>query len=143
MELATLLFLGNLGGTEIFVIVFVILYEFSFFAIFSIDKRDIYNHDKHFYYNLMKEIQGSVISEKCFYIEYSLMAIFEPMKYTHKIDYSIPIYNLIVGKFLCYFLKYIELNGTPIFQLPIIWLFNINYFFRTIYYSNTDFLESE
>lgn len=29
MELATLLFLGNLGGTEIFVIVFVILLFFG------------------------------------------------------------------------------------------------------------------
>jgi len=67
----------------------------SYFAIFSVDKRDIYNHPKQFYFKLMKEIEGSVISEKCFYIEYSLMAIFEPMKYTYKIDYSNCIYNFI------------------------------------------------
>jgi len=115
----------------------------SYFAIFSIDKRDIYNHDKRFYYNLMKEIEGSVISEKCFYIEYSLMAIFGPMNYTYKIDYSNCIYNFIFRDILCKFFKYIELNGSPIFQLPLIWLFNANYFFRNYYNFNTDLLEAK
>ena len=35
----------------------------SYFAIFSVDKRDIYNNTKDYYFKLMKEIEGSVISE--------------------------------------------------------------------------------
>lgn len=111
----------------------------SLFAIFSIDKRDIYNHDKYFYHTLMKEIEGSVVSEKCFYIEFSLMAMFAPMNYTYKINYSNGVYN-----FLTYIIfNNFEINGIPILQIPHIWAINMNYFLRKYYNSNTDFLEAK
>jgi hypothetical protein len=102
----------------------------SYFAIFSVDKRDIYNNTQDYYFKLMKELEGSIINEKGFYIEYSLMAIFNPMKYTYKIDYSNCVYNFIFRDCLSKIFKYIELNGSPVFQIPLIWLFNINYFLK-------------
>jgi hypothetical protein len=66
----------------------------SYFGIFSCNKKDIYNHDKSFYFKHMKSLQGAANDELSHYYERSWEAMFYPMNNTYFINYTNILSNI-------------------------------------------------
>jgi len=76
----------------------------SFFGIFSLNRKDIYNHKKQIYFKYMKSLEGAINDELSHYFERSWEAIVYPMNYTYKLNYT----NKITTFIQKYFANYIK-----------------------------------
>lgn len=110
----------------------------SLFGIMSVNKKDIYNHDKQYYYQFMKSLEGAINDELSHYFEKSWEAIFYPLKNTYVLYYTNTITNIIskivVNYIHLYKDKYaMDLSSSPTTG-PMLW--NMIYFINNNTYLN-------
>lgn len=110
----------------------------SLFGIMSVNKKDIYNHDKQHYYQFMKSLEGAINDELSHYFEKSWEAIFYPLKNTYVLYYTNTITNIIskivVNYIHLYKDKYaMDLSNSPTTG-PMLW--NMIYFINNNTYLN-------
>ena len=77
----------------------------TLFGIFSFNKKDIYNHDKSYYFKHMRSLEGAINHEVGHYYEKSWEAIFYPINHTYFLNYSNSVTDISV-KFMIEYLKY-------------------------------------
>lgn len=99
--------------------------QITLFGILSIDKKDIYNNNKYFYFKLMKELEGSTNNEQGHYFERSWVAIFYPIKNTYLLNYN-NLFEKAISKLVPYNNQNINENSLILKIAPI--FYNINYF---------------
>ena len=110
----------------------------TLFGIFSVNKRDIYNHQKEEYYKHMKSLEGAINDELSHYFEKSWEAVFYPLQFTNLLNYTNSI-TYAVSKIGIYYTKwykeraYLDLSGSPLGG-PILW--NLIYFINNKTYLN-------
>lgn len=111
--------------------------DVSLFGIMAINKRDIYNHEKQYYYTFMKSLEGAINDELSHYFEKSWEAVFYPLKETRLLYYTNSITN-ITSKFYSYYSNFykqnssVNLSSSPITG-PLFW--NLIYFInKTTYF---------
>ena len=102
----------------------------SLFGIMSFNKKDIYSHDKSYYFNHMRSLEGAINDELSHYYEKSWEAVIYPLNNTYILNYTNSI-TKITTKILVNYIKYykdkyvMDLSSTPL-SGPILW--NIVYF---------------
>ena len=110
----------------------------SLFGIMSINKKDIYNHEKQYYYKFMKSLEGAINDELSHYVEKSWEAIFYPLKNTYLLYYTNSITN-ITSKIITNYIKLykdkyaLDLSSSPLTG-PLFW--NLIYFINRNTYLN-------
>ena len=110
----------------------------SLFGIMSINKKDIYNHEKQYYYKFMKSLEGAINDELSHYFEKSWEAIFYPLKNTYLLYYTNSITN-ITSKIITNYIKLykdkyaLDLSSSPLTG-PLFW--NLIYFINRNTYLN-------
>ena len=114
----------------------------SLFGIFSINRKDVYNHDKQYYYKHMQSLEGVVMPELGHYYEMSWEAIFYPLNNTYLLKYTNSITNstsqLLVSYIKYYKEKYsMDLTASPILG-PALW--NCIYFINKYTYLQYDII---
>jgi hypothetical protein len=108
----------------------------SLFGIFSVNKKDIYNHNKSYYYKHMYSLEGATNDELSHYYEKAWEAVFYPMKNTYLFNYTNSI-TILSSKVLINYIKYyknkysMDLSSTPLTG-PILW--NLIYFINKYTY---------
>lgn len=108
----------------------------SLFGIFSVNKKDIYNHDKSYYYNHMQSFEGAKNDELSHYYEKAWEAVLYPLKNTYLLKYTNSITN-VSSKIIINYIKYyknkysLDLSSTPLTG-PILW--NLVYFINKYTY---------
>ena len=104
----------------------------------SINKKDIYNHEKQYYYKFMKSLEGAINDELSHYFEKSWEAIFYPLKNTYLLYYTNSITN-ITSKIITNYIKLykdkyaLDLSSSPLTG-PLFW--NLIYFINRNTYLN-------
>jgi len=68
----------------------------TLFGILSFNKKDIYNHEKIYYYNHMKNLEGYINSEVEHYYEKVWEALIFPLNNTLTLNYSNTISNIVI-----------------------------------------------
>jgi hypothetical protein len=74
----------------------------SYYGIMTINKKDIYNHDKSYYLKHMRSLEGAANDELSHYYERSWEAIFNPINHTNLIYFN--IINIFYGYILIIFI---------------------------------------
>ena len=112
------------------------IHNVSLFGIMSVNKKDIYNHKKQYYYNFMKSLEGAVNDELSHYFEKSWEAVFFPLNNTYLLYYTNSITNF-VSNIMIYTYKFyknkfsLDLSASPSTG-PMLW--NLVYFINNTTY---------
>jgi hypothetical protein len=112
------------------------IHNVSLFGIMSVNKKDVYNHSKQYYYDFMKSLEGAVNDELSHYFEKSWEAVFFPLNNTYLLYYTNTITN-IISKIMVYTYKLyknkfsLDLSASPTTG-PILW--NVIYFINNATY---------
>jgi hypothetical protein len=115
----------------------------SLFGIFSVNKKDIYNHDKSYYYKHMQSFEGAKNDELSHYYEKAWEAVLYPLKNTYLLKYTNSITN-VSSKTIINYIKYyknkysMDLSSTPLTG-PILW--NLVYFINKYTYFEYDIIK--
>jgi hypothetical protein len=75
----------------------IIIHNFAYYGIFSVDKRDILQHSKEYYEHLIKQLCNSSNPEVGHYFERSWCAVFYPMNNTLKPANNTPTPRAIIN----------------------------------------------
>jgi hypothetical protein len=97
----------------------------SLFGIFSINRNDVYNHDKQYYFKHMKSLEGATNDELSHYYEKTWEAVLYPLNNTYLLKYTNSLTNLtsqLVVSYIKYYKdKYsMDLSVSPILG-PVLW----------------------
>ena len=112
------------------------IHNVSLFGIMSVNKKDVYNHSKQYYYDFMKSLEGAVNDELSHYFEKSWEAVFFPLNNTYLLYYTNTITN-IISKIMVYTYKFyknkfsLDLSASPTTG-PMLW--NVIYFINNTTY---------
>jgi hypothetical protein len=115
----------------------------SLFGIFSVNKKDIYNHDKSYYYKHMQSFEGAKNDELSHYYEKAWEAVLYPLKNTYLLKYTNSFTN-VSSKVIINYIKYyknkysMDLSGSPLTG-PILW--NFIYFINKYTYFKYDIVK--
>jgi hypothetical protein len=115
----------------------------TLFGIFSVNKKDIYNHDKLYYYKHMHSLEGAKNDELSHYYEKSWEAVLYPLKNTYLVKYTNSISNIscnLIIKYIKYYKdKYsMDLSNAP-YSGPLFW--NFIYFINKYTYFKYDIVK--